>query len=487
MHESDLPLEDRQGLLDAALEAAKAAGARHVEARLVRKRRERLGFRDGAMEAALTTADLGLGIRALVADGWGYAGTQGLTADDAAGAARAAVAAARAVEGSSRVWVPPAVQGRYATPLAEDPFRVPLDEKAALFASAHREALAGEPSIRGTRGTLMALRVDTLFRALNGTCFDQSVTLAGGGLSVIAAANGDVQMRSYPKRDEGNVLQAGFEVIRQMGLPGEARRLAAEAAALVRAEPAPSGKRTVVLDGPQLSLQIHESVGHPTELDRVLGEEVSLAGASFLLPENLDRLVFGTEIVNLSADATTPLGPGTFGFDDEGTPASRTALVERGRLVGCLSGRDTAARLGRPSAGCLRAEGWSALPIVRMVNLNLDPGQGSLDELLGGVDDGLLLSVNKSWSIDDLRLNFQFACEAAFEVKGGRRTGRIFKNPVYYGVTPRFWGSCRAIAGPAAWQMWGWAFCGKGDPLQLAYVGHGCAPARFDGVEVGSA
>ena len=200
--------------------------------------------------------------------------------------------------------------------------------------------------------------------------------------------------------------------------------------------------------------------------------------------EALDQLQYGAEIVNLTADSTTPLGPGTFGFDDEGTPATRVPLVENGRFVGFLTGREAAARVGCRPASCLRAQTWSRQPIVRMVNVNLEAGEGSRDDLIAGVDDGLLLSSNKSWSIDDLRLNFQFSCEAAYEIKNGKLTGRLFKNPIYRGVTPEFWSSCSAIAGPEAWEMWGYLFCGKGDPGQLMYVGHGCAPSRFDGVEV---
>lgn len=472
-----------EALLEAALAAARAAGARHVEVRLVRRTRERLSFRDGALDASLHDRDVGVGVRALVGDGWGYGATSLLTPASVAEAARAATAAAAAVRGGAPVAMPSAVTGTYTTPLREDPFAVPLADKVAVFAEAHAAATSG---VKGTRGEMTSLRLETELAASNGTRLSQAVTICGGGLTVLAVGDGDVQVRSHPKSTEGNVLQGGFEHFRALDLPGHAPRLRDEALALLRAEPTPAGKRTIVLDGSQLSLQIHESVGHPTELDRVLGEEISLAGASFLLPDRLGRLKYGADIVNLTADATTPTGPGTFGFDDEGTPATRTPLVENGRFVGFLSGRDSAARIGRPSGSCLRAESWSAQPIVRMINVNLEPGAGSLDDLIGGIDDGLLLSGNKSWSIDDLRLNFQFSTEIAYEIRGGRRTGRIFKNPVYHGVTPAFWQSCRAICGPEEWRMWGWMYCGKGDPIQLQYVGHGCAPARFDGVDVGA-
>jgi TldD protein len=243
-----------------------------------------------------------------------------------------------------------------------------------------------------------------------------------------------------------------------------------------------------VLDTPQLALQIHESCGHPTEADRAFGEEVSLAGASFLVPERLGRFRYGSVHVNLTADAITPGGLGTFGWDDEGVAARRTPLVARGQHVGYLTSRETAARLGLPrSGGCVRAESWNRFPIVRMVNVSLEPAADgpSLEELVADTDDGVLLGCNRSWSIDDLRLNFQFGCEIAWEIKKGRRT-RVLRNPIYTGITPRFWGACDAVGGPAAFRMWGFVSCGKGDPMQLMAVGHGCAPARFRDVTVGS-
>ncbi|MCB9728791.1 MAG: TldD/PmbA family protein [Deltaproteobacteria bacterium] len=477
----------REALASEALEAAMRAGARFAEARLVRRTRESLEFKNGRLELSSLQMDAGIGVRALVGDGWGYGATNLLDRDSLRDAGARAVAMARATAASAQqpVEVPPAASGEYATPLDEDPFAVSVAEKAALFAEAHGRLLA-EPGVKAARGTYTGHRQETTFLASNGSRQHQSVTLCGGGIAAIAQANGDVQQRSAPKSFEGNVLQGGYERLRAMDLAGLAPEVAREAVALTAAAPTPGGPTTIILDGAQLSLQIHESVGHPIELDRVLGEEISLAGASFLLPENLDRLTYGSELVSLTADATTPLGPGTFGYDDEGTPATATPIVERGRFRGYLSGRDTAARLGRSSASALRAESWSKLPIVRMVNVNLEPGRGSLDDLIGGVDKGLLLSVNKSWSIDDLRLNFQFSCEIAHEIRAGRLTGRIFKNPIYADVTPRFWQSCSGIAGPEEWRMWGWTFCGKGDPGQIMYVGHGCAPARFEGVQVGS-
>jgi len=477
--------EQRDALCNIALESALSAGARYAEVRLVERQREMLDYRDGTIDVSASYRDLGIGIRALGAEGWGYGATSLLNPKGIQRAARDAVAAAAAtstlLEGGPQV--PQAVSGTYTTPLREDPFEVSLEEKNDLFAEAHRR-MHKKAGIKVAKGTLTSHRQKQNFRASNGSVQDQEITLCGGGLAALAEHEGDVQVRSGPKSHEGNILQGGFECFRAFNLPLQGERLAEEAVQLSRAEATPSGPRTIVLDGAQLSLQIHESVGHPIELDRVFGEEISLAGASFALPDKLGS-AYGSELVNLSADATTPYGPGTFGFDDEGTPATCTPIVQEGTFVGYLSGRDSAAALGRASGSAFRAESWSRQPIVRMNNVNLEPGTGSFDDLIGGIDDGLYLSVNKSWSIDDLRLNFQFSCEAAYEIKGGKLTGRIFRNPVYFGVTPSFWGACSAIAGPEAWQMWGWAFCGKGDPGQIMYVGHGCAPTRFDNVSVG--
>jgi TldD protein len=475
-------------LCDIALQAALSAGASYVEARVVQRTREMLQTKNGQLEMSTTLSDAGIGIRALVNNGWGYGATNILSPEGVALAGQRAVATAAATANSklAPIEIPEASSGSYETPLEEDPFKVSMDEKTAIFQQSH-ETMQRAANLKATRGLFLAHRQETTFRASNGSRQHQTTTLCGGGVNAIAVQNGEVQIRSFPKGFEGNFLQGGFEEVRQMGLVSNAERIADEALALTRAEPAPTGPTTIVLDGAQLSLQIHESVGHPLELDRVLGEEISLAGASFVLPDKLDRFQYASERVNLTADATTPKGPGTFAFDDEGTPATTTPVVKNGRFVGYLSGRDAAARLGRPSASALRAETWSRIPIVRMVNVNLEPGHGNLTEMIGGIDEGLLLSTNKSWSIDDLRLNFQFSTEIAYEIKAGQLTGRIFKNPVYTGVTPQFWRSCSGICGPDEWRMWGWSFCGKGDPGQIMYVGHGCAPSRFDNITVSSA
>jgi TldD protein len=232
-----------------------------------------------------------------------------------------------------------------------------------------------------------------------------------------------------------------------------------------------------------VALQVHESVGHAIELDRILGWEAAFAGTSFLSLEELGRLRYGSDLMRVTADATLPGALGTFGYDDEGTPARRVDIVRDGTWVGVLSGRDTAQLAGLEPGGMVVGEGHAGLPMVRMTNVGLEPDRGTLEDLIGETDDGLYLATNRSWSIDDKRLNFQFECEAAWEVRRGR-LGRLLRNPTYTGITPRFWGSLDRVAGPAEWVAWGVPNCGKGQPLQTARTGHPASPARFRQVRV---
>jgi TldD protein len=241
---------------------------------------------------------------------------------------------------------------------------------------------------------------------------------------------------------------------------------------------------TLILGATQLALQVHESCGHPIELDRVFGTEASYAGTSFLTTDKLGHFRYGSDIVNITADATILGGLGTFGFDDEGVPAQRTPIVRNGIFVGYLTSRETATRLGLQSNGAARADGWNRIPIIRMTNINLEPGTWRFEDLIADTDDGIYMELNKSWSIDDKRLNFQFGTEIAYEIKQGK-FGAMLKNATYTGLTPQFWGSCDAICNQDYWNVWGTPNCGKGQPPQTAHVGHGTAPARFRNVRVG--
>jgi TldD protein len=267
---------------------------------------------------------------------------------------------------------------------------------------------------------------------------------------------------------------------------GNAERVADEAVALLTAEPCPEKTTSLILDGSQLALQIHESCGHPTELDRVFGTEAAFAGRSFLTVDKRNGFRYGSDIVNLTADSVRPTGLGTFGWDDEGTPASSTPLVQNGRFEGYLMSRETAATLGLRSNGCMRAEGWNRIPLIRMTNVSLEPGSWDLEAMIADTDDGVWMETNRSWSIDDMRLNFQFGTEIGYEIKGGKR-GRLLKNCTYGGMTPEFWNSCDAITNARHWKIWGTPNCGKGEPMQTMGTGHGASPARFRNVRIGVA
>ncbi len=333
----------------------------------------------------------------------------------------------------------------------------------------------------------MSFRTDQIdFRSSAGADLSQVIRLAGVGMSATSVGDGGIQRRSYPN-SWGRWIGGGYEVVEEADLLAHTAETAAEAAALQTAPPCPSGVHDVILDPRQLSLQIHESVGHPLELDRVLGGEADFAGTSFATPDHLGERLYGSPLVHLTADATLERGLGTFAYDHEGVEAQKWPLIEEGVLRGYLTSRESAGAVAESrSRGTMRADGWRRVPIVRMVNISLEPGPEplTLEELLADTRDGLYLSTNRSWSIDQRRLNFQFGCEVAWEIKGGK-LGRMLRNPTYWDITPRFWGSCDAICGPDSWEVWGVFNCGKGQPMQTCQMSHGSSPARFRDVPCG--
>jgi TldD protein len=427
---------------------------------------------------------VGIGVRVLVNGAWGFACDRRLTDEGAQNAATRACTFARAAAGRHTRALAPLEpgSGRHESHVEQDPFAVSLADKVDLCLRADA-ALQGEDVI--VRQVLVrARREHKVLMSSEGTEVEQILTECGAGMDCAAARDGVFQMRSYPSAHIGSSCQAGWEYVDGLRLVEEAPRVAQQAAELVRADPCPSGVTDVVLDGDQVALQVHESVGHPTELDRVYGTEASYAGTSFLKPHDLGSLKYGSEHMNITADPTTRGGLGSFAFDDEGVRATPTPVVEQGRLTGFLTSRETAARIGAGSGGSMRADGWNRMPLVRMTNLHIEPGEGTLEDLIGGVDDGLYMETNRSWSIDDKRLNFQFGTQVAWEIKGGK-LGRMLRDATYTGITPEFWGSLDAVAGRDSWQLYGLTNCGKGQPGQSAHVSHGAAPARFRQVQVG--
>ena len=334
-------------------------------------------------------------------------------------------------------------------------------------------------------------RYEQWFYSTEGADIHQTRVITGAGFAAYSFHGTEIQKRSYPNSFGGQYQTKGYELIDELKLVENARRIGEQAVALHSAEQCPQGKRALVLDSSQLGLQIHESIGHPIELDRVLGMEANFAGTSFLTLEKLRTLRYGSDLVNVVADATEAHGPGlgTFAYDDEGVKAQCTPIITHGLFTGYISSRETAESIGENrSNGTMRAEGWNRIPLIRMTNISILPGEKPLtfDQLISGTDDGIYMQTNRSWSIDDKRYNFQFGCEIGWEIKGGK-LGRMFKNPSYSGITTEFWNSMDAICSRDQWTLWGTPNCGKGQPMQTMGTGHGASPARFSEVKIGTA
>jgi TldD protein len=475
-------------LIDLALDAADQAGASYADVRVSERETESLTVKNGALQAADSTRSAGFGVRVLLDGAWGFAASSQLEPDEVTRVTREAVAVARASGLARRDPVQlddtPPLTASYRTPVEEDPFAVSLDEKLAILMDADA-AMAAVSGVAVREGTIEAGRERKTFASSAGARIEQEITESGAGIEATAVNASESQVRSFPNSSGGQHVTGGFEAVRAMRLPAHGQRIAEEAVQLLDAEACPSGEMTIVIDSSQLALQVHESCGHPIELDRVLGMEASFAGTSFLTLDKLGKLQYGSPIVNIDADATAPGGLGTFGFDDEGVPAQNVPVVSAGLFVGYLTSRETAPVIGRRSMGSARASGWNVIPLIRMTNVNLRPGDaGTLDDLIADTRDGLFLSTNRSWSIDDRRLNFQFGTQVGWRIRNGK-LAEMVRNPTYTGITPEFWGSCDAICGASEWQLWGVPNCGKGEPMQTHRVGHGAAPARFRNVQVG--
>ncbi len=457
--------------------------------RKVTRRSQGILVRNASLERITEGLDEGYGIRVLVDGAWGFAASNILTEQEAVKTAETAVQYARAskpfTKHEAAIGETSGDIASWRAPMEMDPFAVPIEEKVELLMRASRAAAAVSPKVKLVNANMNFLTESKLYMSTEGARIEQEFTESGASLAVTAIGDGDMQSRSYPGAFGGNFGQAGYEFVLKQELEKGAVRAAEEAVALLTAEQCPSGEMTLILLPEQLALQIHESCGHPVELDRVYGTEAAYAGTSFLTTEKLGSgFRYGSDKVNLYQCSMTPGGLGTYAYDDEGMPSCRTALVEEGEFVGYLTGREWASRLEQQSNAAMRADGWSRTPIVRMTNVCLAPGKETLESLIAGTEDGVMMTGIKSWSIDDRRVNFQFGCEIGWRIKGGKVTGLV-KNPTYTGITPEFWGSCDGIAGEDEWVLWGVPNCGKGEPLQVAHVGHGCAPARFRDVKVG--
>ena len=475
-------------LASRALETARLKGAQYADIRVVQSAEQSLSVKNGVVDGLCSGESLGFGVRVLAEGGaWGFASSRNLTAPEVDKIADLAVkiAKASALVRGEPVNLGPAVasRGTYTTPIQVDPFTISIEDKLNLLMQADA-AMARVTGVNVRRGSLVFIREHKTFANSEGADIEQTIYEAGAGIEALAVGGDEVQRRSYPDafRQQG---AAGWEYILAMDLPGNAERIAAEAVQLLTADPCPSDRvTTLILGSQQLALQIHESCGHPIELDRVFGTEAAFAGTSFLTTEKLNNFQYGSEVVNITAESVRPTGLGTFGWDDEGVPAGSTPIVREGRFVGYLMSRETAPLLRLTSNGCMRASGWNRIPLIRMTNVSLEPGAWDFDDLIADTDGGIYMETNRSWSIDDKRYNFQFGTEIGYEIKNGK-LGRMLRNCTYTGITPEFWNACDAVCNAKHWVIWGTPNCGKGQPMQIAHTGHGAAPARFRNVKVG--
>jgi TldD protein len=474
-------------LINQVLDLAKVKKVTYADIRVVHRQFEEIAVKNGRVDALTRDEDLGFGIRVLFQGAWGFACSSKTTKTEMEKTLDRAWKIAR--ESSKikekEILIPagPGVVARYQTPFAVDPLGVPIEQKIRLLLESDA-LLRRNPKVKISEAFLGAYANEKTFASTEGSFIEQKIVECGAGISATAIEGSEVQVRSYPNSFRGNFATRGYEWIEGLKIPDHAERIAEEAGQLLSAKPCPSGFTTVILDGAQLALQVHESIGHPIELDRILGTEASYAGTSFLGLDKVGGFQYGSEKVNIAADATVPGGLGTFAFDDEGIKAQRTPIITEGRLVNLLTSRETAPLLGKESNGTMRADGWNRIPLIRMTNINLEPGDWTLEGMIADTEEGLFLSTNRSWSIDDQRINFQFGTEVGWEIRKGK-LGAMVKNPTYTGITPVFWNCCDAVADREHWQMWGTPNCGKGEPGQVAHVGHGTAPARFRKVRVG--
>lgn len=472
-----------------ALNIAAQLGATYADVRVMQRDTEAISVKNGNVDGINSTSSRGFNVRVIVDGAWGFASSATVTKQEAEKVANDAVRIAKAsamVRGNPVRMTPlPVQRGTYVTPMQRDPFLVPLTEKVDLLLQADA-AMRSIPGVAVAAGNIEYGKEAKFFMSSEGSEIDQILYDCGAAITAFAVEeqSGEMQQRSYPNSFGRQAGTAGFEFVEAMDLVGNAPRIAEEAVQLLTAKQCESGVKTIILDGPQTAIQVHESCGHPIELDRVMGMEAGFVGKSFLTLDKRNNFRYGSEHITIVADATTQGALGTFGWDDEGVPAQQTDIVRNGDFKGYLMSRDTAGDLGLTSNGCVRADNWNRLPMIRMTNVSLLPGTWKLADLIADTEDGLYLCTNRSWSIDNLRLNFQFATEIGWEIKNGT-LGAMVKNPTYTGITPEFWRSCDAVCDRDHWTVWGTPNCGKGEPMQTMRTGHGAAPARFRNVRVG--
>lgn len=487
--------------IEKALQYAIDRGVFYADIRLIPLSiSENISVKNGVVENLEYAEQAGFGIRVLLDGCWGFASSFRIEEKEIIRVLDLAIKIAKASSltkqypvylSSSLIWK----RAQYHSPMQIDPFKVSLDEKVDLLVRADQAIRQESKKIKITECDLSFNRTRKIFSSTEGSYIAQEITVSGGGISAKAVDGNEVQVRSHPNSFRGNFASRGYEFIESMDLIGNAPRVAREAEELLQAPDCPDVETDIILMPSQLCLQIHESIGHAVELDRILGTEITYAGGSFLTPliGEIGSYRYASPLVTVMADATLEGGLGSFGFDDEGVEAQKFPVIEKGILKNLLTSRETVSemnqKLGREyfasSNATMRASFANRIPLIRMTNLYMEPGETKYSDLIESTDNGMLFETNFSWSIDDLRLNFSFGVEVAREIKKGK-IGKLYKNALYTGMSPSFWNSCDAVCGAESWEVYGTPNCGKGQPGQIMSVGHGASPSRFRNVKIGS-
>lgn len=484
-------LADARGLLtdpllddviDTALAAADQAGANYADVRIVRRRAEEISTREDHVTGVGASESYGFGVRVIADGAWGFAASPAVDRNEAARVAALAVAIAKA---NARALVAPvtlspasAVVDVWQTPLTNDPFKIPLENKAEFLLAINREAMK-VPGVKYCSSSVETLGEWKLLATSEGSYLEQNITRIAPQYTVTAvdAKGGEFVTRSH----ELPPMQAGWEYVEGSSLRADARRIGEDAVEKLKAASVTPAKRQLILSPSNLWLTIHETIGHSTELDRMLGYEANLAGTSFATVAELGKLRYGTSLVTLYADKTTPGGLATCGYDDDGVRTQRWDLISKGVLTGLQTTREQAGWIGEPaSRGTCYGEDYKSFPFQRMPNVSLAPGANELtvNDLVAATDDGIYITGSGSGSIDHQRYNFQFGGQMFYEVKKGKIT-RPLRDVAYQSNTLELWASCDLLGGAKSWQLHGSLHDGKGEPVQSNAVSHGCPPARF--------
>ena len=474
-----------------ALNAAKAAGASYADARVGRYRRQQISTRDRSISGVNDSESFGVGVRTLVNGSWGFAATSEMTKDGVAKAAREAARLARAAKTVQRrpVELAPvaAAKGTWMTPIKRDPIDVPIEEKVALLLATNEAALK-VPKVRFVTSGLQLRREIKTLATTDGTLVTQTFLAVGPSFNATAIGDGDFQSYAEELAPRGEV----WEYVVSLYMPGNAEKWAQTAAEKIGARSVEAGRYDLIIEPTNLWLTIHESIGHPTELDRAMGYEANYAGTSFIAPpeKHIGKLKYGPEFMNIQGDRTQEGSVSRVAWDDEGVPADSWLIIEKGIFQDYQTTREQVAWIQKltgvnKSHGCSYADSWSSVQFQRMPNVSLLPGDQdlSVNDIIAATDRGIVIRNIGSWSIDHQRYNFSFSGQAFYEVRGGKIVGML-RDVAYQSNTPYFWNAMDMIGGRSSYWLGGAFNDGKGEPGQSNSVSHGCPPARFKQVNV---